>query len=253
MDMPDTDANKPASSLLVIASEAEQLPAGIAPLRARVAQYPDCQQLQLWLPDAARPEDWGRLRLRDAAGRLLLDEAVERLLSGRTQLLLDALPWPAGELWLEIGHVAGGCLRLHLRKDAALPVALPQPAAQADAGEDLRLRESAQQELLRRFSRRLSYTSYGRAGTVQYNETGLCLDFPWEMSGDAAEPLWIAVPAAPDWERATGVALARREEILAFVAETACREQSSSWQAELRADSIVMLDPAHARSRGRQR
>ena len=232
----------PGGLLQVLSCEAAQLPAGFTPPLARVAQYPDCQQLQLWLPEEAKPEDWQRLRLRDAGGRMLLDEPIQGLLMARTRLLLDALPWPAGELWLEIGHASGGCLRVQLMKDAALPVTLPQPAALADPGEDLQRRDAQRQQLMRRFSRRLSYTNQGRAGLVHYHEGDeLSLSFRWEMSGDDAEPLWIDVPTAQEWERVTGVPLARREEILRFVAETACREQSSSWTAELRADAIVLL------------
>jgi hypothetical protein len=234
---------QPAGGLLqVLSCEAAQLPAGFTPPLARVAQYPDSQQLQLWLPEEAKPEDWQRLRLRDTSGRMLLDEPVQALLLARTRLLLDALPWPAGELWLEIGHAAGGCVRVQLMKDAAEPVALPQPAALADAGEDLQRRDAQRQQLARRFARRLSYTNQGRAGLVHYHEGDeLSLSFPWEMSGDDAEPLWIDVPTVQDWERVTGVPLQRREEILRFVAETACREQSSSWTAELREGAIVFL------------
>lgn len=235
-------AMPPGGLLRVQSCEAAQLPARFTPPLARVAQYPDCQQLQLWLPEEAQPEDWQRLRLRDAGGLMLLDEPVQALLLARTRLLLDALPWPAGELWLEIGHASGGCLRVHLHKDAAQPRTLPQPAALADAGEDLQRRDAQRQQLARRFSRRLSYTNHGRAGLVHYHEGDeLSLSFPWEMSSDDAEPLWIDVPTAQDWERVTGVPLQRREEILRFVAETACREQSSSWTAELREGAIVLL------------
>lgn len=245
MDTP-TDGHQPEAlpggQLRVQSCEAAQLPAGFTPPLARVAQYPDCQQLQLWLPEAAKPEDWQHLRLRDAGGRMLLDEPVQALLQARTRLLLDALPWPAGELWLEIGHASGGCVRVQLHKDAAQRSTLRQPAAQADAGEDLRMRDAQRQQLLRRFSRRLSYTNQGRAGLVHYHEGDtLTLSLRWEMSGDDAEPLWIDVPTVQDWERDTGVPLARREEILRFVAETACREQSSSWTAELRDSAIVLL------------
>ncbi|MBT9458447.1 MAG: hypothetical protein IV097_17640 [Burkholderiaceae bacterium] len=241
-------------ALSVVASEALGLPDGYVPLYARIAQYPDCQQLQLWLPEQARPEDWQRLQVRNVAGRLLLDEAVAGLLQARRRLTLDALPWPVGALRLEIGHASGGCLRLQLRKyahdEAGAPsLALPQPAAMADPGEDLRLRETVLQQLVERFQRRLSYTEQGRAGTVHYHEGALRLTFPYEISGGDDELLAISVPRVEQWELATGVSLARRDEILDFVAETARRQQCPSWQAEIRAGEIAFVRHARRKSR----
>ncbi len=241
---------QPAGGLLqVLSCEAAQLPAGFTPPLARVAQYPESQQLQLWLPEEAEPDDWQRLRLRDAAGRMLLDEPMRQLLMSRTRVLLDALPWPAGELWLEISHVSGGCLRVHMNKDASQAITLPQPAAEADRGEDLRYREGVLQQLAQRFSRRLSYSEQGRAGTVHYHEGSLRLSFPYEISGGDEELLAISVPSAQQWECSTGVPLDRRNEILDFVAETARREQCSSWYAEIRATEIAFVRHA-PRKRG---
>lgn len=230
-----------ATRLRLAASEAPGLPAHLlAALQVRVAEYPDCQQLQLWLPRAVRAEDWRCLQLRDGAGQRLLDAPVDTLLQDRTRLLLDALDWPVGALRLEISHRSGGCLRLLLHKEAQA-VVLPQPAVQADDGEDLRWRAALARQLGARLTRRLSYASQGRSGTVFFHEGTLRLAFPYEMSGDAAEPLSISVPVEAEWEGATGVTLKRRSEILAFVAETARHEQSRNWQVEVRADVIVFL------------
>ena len=54
-------------------------------------------------------------------------------------------------------------------------------------------------------------------------------------AGDAA--LVVALPPAAEGERRTGVALARREEIVAFVAERL--QQQASWPFEITDDAIV--------------
>jgi|GEM_PF-2427039 len=241
---------QPAGGLLqVLSCEAAQLPAGLTPPIARVAQYPESQQLQLWLPEAANPEDWQRLRLRDAFGQMLLDEPMRQLLMSRTRVLLNALPWPAGELWLEISHSSGGCLRVQMNKDASQAITLPQPAAEADSGEDLRFREAVLKTLVDRVLRKLSYTNQGRAGMVNYHEGALHLSFGYEMSGGDDELLAISVPSAEQWERATGVPLERRSEILDFVAETARRDQCPSWYAEIRAAEIAFVRHAPRKRR----
>lgn len=247
---PRLELPQPAGGLLqVLSCEAAQLPAGFTPPMARVAQYPESQQLQLWLPKEADADDWQRLRLRDAAGQTLLDEPMRQLLMAPARVLLDALPWPAGELWLEISHASGGCLRVQMNKDASQAITLPQPAAEADSGEDLRFRAAVLKQLVDRFQRKLSYTSQGRAGLVHYHEGELYLSFDYEMSGGDEELLAISVPSAEQWERATGVPLERRREILDFVAETARRDQCPSWQAEIRAAEIAFVRKAPRKRR----
>lgn len=207
---------------------------------ARVAQYADCVQLQLWLPELHPPKDWQRLQLRDAQGRLLLDEAMDTLLQAGHRLLLDAAAWPAGLLSLQASHRSGVQVRVQLRRSTT-PATLPQPAATADPAEDLRLRDRHLEQLARRFAWRLSYENHGRSGRVLFHDRGSCLAFAWEMTGDEAEPLSIAVPPPAEWERCTGRPLGQREAILRFVADTAQREQTRSWQAELRDEAIVFL------------
>ena len=212
---------------------------GPAPL-ARVAQYADCVQLQLWLPELRPPQGWQRLQLRDAHGRLLLDEAMDGLLQAGNRLLLDALPWPAGLLCLQASHRSGVHVRVQLQRSPA-PAPLPQPASAADPADDLRLRDRLLDRLARRFAWRLTYDNHGRSGRVLFHELECCLAFAWEMTGDDADPLVIAVPPAADWERCTGRPLSEREAILRFVADTAQREQARSWRAEVRDDAIVFM------------
>ena len=207
---------------------------------ARVAQYPDCIQLQLWLPELHAPQDWQRLQLRDAHGTLWLDEAMADLLQAGHRLLLDAATWPAGALSLEASHRSGVQVRVQLLRSAS-PAMLPQPSLRADPAEDLHLRDEHLERLARRFAWRLSYDNQGRSGRVLFHDLERHLAFAWEMTGDEAEPLVITVPSAAAWEGCTGWPLGQREEILRFVADTAQREQARSWRAELRDEAIVFV------------
>lgn len=212
-------------------------PAGLAPLRARFVRYPGCQQLVLWLP-LEGPQPWGRLQvLPDGGGAALLDEPVSRLVGGSVQILLDTWRWPPGAMTLVIDHAQGWQLRLPLHKDEdGRPPVLPQPAALGDPGEDLALRAAALQAMAARFSRRLEIDGTARAGTLTYVEGDLRIRFDHEMgAGDAA--LVVALPPAAEWERRTGVPLARRDEIVAFVAERL--QQQASWPFEITDDAIV--------------
>ena len=49
----------------------------------------------------------------------------------------------------------------------------------------------------------------------------------------------VQLPPEADWEAATGTALARRDDIIDFVAETVRREEAGSWRYVIEADRIV--------------
>lgn len=239
MNTPSPD-DAPVGSLQVLACASTGPQVDVAAPLARVAQYADCVQLQLWLPVLHPAKDWQRMQLRNAQGRLLLDEAMDALLQAGNRLLLDAAPWPAGVLRLEMSHRSGVQVRVELLRSAT-PATLSQPAPLADPAEDLRLRDEHLERLARRFAWRLSYENEGRSGRVLFHELERHLAFAWEMTGDEAEPLVIDVPSPAEWERCTGRPLSQREEVLRFVAETAQREQARSWRAELRDEAIVFV------------
>lgn len=216
------------------------LPPGLPPLRSAVAQSPEGQQLQLWLPPLP-PQQWTRLRVHDAGGAVLADHAMADLLQAGVRVLLDGLDWPPGDLWLRIGHVDGGELVLPLHKAAdAQPAMWPQPAADLDDPAEQRLRRQAADVLQRQFGRALQYAWQGRGGTVRYVEPGCTLAFEVELGGDD-EPLRIAVPSRQDWPRCTGLPVARRAGILRFVATGVQRDHTRSWRAEIRATAIVFV------------
>lgn len=222
------------------ASTTHGAPSDIAALRVRFERYPGCQQLVLRLPSDGW-QGYGELLVTHCDGRSILRRPVREVLGGQVQILLDTLEWPPGAMTLEVTHDAGWSLRLALDKSAdGRPVQLPQSAAEADPGDDLKFRAAAQDELVTRFTRRVEFVSQGRAGQVLYVEGAVELRFDWEFLIDGVA---IDVPSPEVWERHTGVPLHRREEILRFIAETAQREQAPGWAIEIGEREIVLSQP----------
>lgn len=75
---------------------------------------------------------------------------------------------------------------------------------------------------------RLAYSGDFHAGTITYIEADIRFDLWHEMGGGACR-FFINLPTPAHWAGATGTPLARRDEIVAFVAETVRREKASSW------------------------
>jgi hypothetical protein len=234
-------------------------------LTARFVHYPDCQQLILWLPHPGR--DYQRLRITDlATGTEALSFAVADRLQGSIQLLLDTSVLPAGQYTLTVNHRQGWQHQIHLHKLAESelpPVAAPAPAptsqsrssppqgpegylryrdgaGRAVPDADLDLRRNETQRLAARFQRHLRYENHGRAGYVCYVEGELQLKFAYEIGGLHCVA-WVEVPSAAHWEQATGLPLARRDDILQFTATHLRAQQGPSCRVQIRADSIVLL------------
>lgn len=221
-------------------------------LHARHARYPGCQQLQLWLPRPGHLAD-GQLRIVHAGGQVLAEGRLRDHLNGSVQMLFDTLAWPPGRIEVRIDCDDGIGHRLHLDKLTGDPPPAPPlppppvvdhpPIVYRDGfgrlieNEDLRLRVQVQAQIAQVFSRRLAYSGTYRAGTIHYIEPGLQIDFPHEMCGGELQ-FSIDVPAEADWERATGAPLARREDIVAFVAERVRSEKAASWNYRITPRSI---------------
>lgn len=221
-------------------------------LHARHARYPGCQQLQLWLPRPGHEAD-GQLRIVHASDRVLAEGRLREHLNGSVQMLFDTLPWPPGRIEVQIDCDDGIGHRLGLDKlTGELPPPPPAPPppvvdtppivyrdgfGRVIENEDLRLREQVHAQIARTFARRLAYSGTYRAGTIHYIEPGLQIDFPHEMGGGELH-FSIDVPAEADWEQATGAPLARRDEIITFVAERVRMEKASGWRYRITPRSI---------------
>ena len=98
--------------------------------------------------------------------------------------------------------------------------------------------------LLHKFFRRLSgktggpalrYSSNGRSGYVHYESEETSFEMYYEFGGGNCVAS-INVPSAEDWEKATGLPLARREEVLDFIGRQVVKDQVSSGNGYFRVE-----------------
>lgn len=84
---------------------------------------------------------------------------------------------------------------------------------------------------------RLEYRGSFRTGTVTYVEGAIHIEFHHAHGGRRCR-FFIELPEESAWEKATGTPLARRNDIVDFVAETVRREEAGSWRYEIDATRI---------------
>lgn len=242
-------------------------PAEVGSLHVRFVQYPGCQQLQVWLPPRGQrglggDDDYGDLRVTAADGQVIEQAPVAQRLNGSVQLLFDTLHWPPGAMTLEIAHHAGWQHVLTLNKHQESvpatvervspppPVIPPEPPRSEPIRyrdgfgrllpePDLELRAQIQAQLLATFRTRLVYSGYVRAGNYTYIEGDLRIVFSQEMGGGNCLSV-VDLPRPQHWEAATGTPLARRADIVRFVAEEALRHVGGR-RYELRDDSVALF------------
>jgi hypothetical protein len=78
----------------------------------------------------------------------------------------------------------------------------------------------------------LEYAGSFRAGSITYVEGALRIVFRHHHGGRHCR-FYIVLPDEAAWEAATGTPLARRDDIVDFVAETVRREEAGSWRYEI--------------------
>lgn len=227
-------------------------PATVGLLTLKFVHYPGAQQLILWLPQSGY-HGYGDLVLtRDSA---VIDRATVRdRLNGSVQILFDTLPWPRGDYAITITHADGWRHEAELQKlEAGIAPPQPEPPPPEPVSDapivyrdgfgklipnlDLDIRARVQQEVARQFARRIEYEGTLRGGSVIYIDGDRRLSFDNELCGGAMK-CTIYVPSAEHWLAATGVPLAERDEIIAYVAQRVQREQASSWRYEITSNSI---------------
>jgi hypothetical protein len=104
--------------------------------------------------------------------------------------------------------------------------------------EDIILREKLNKELEQKFSRRIEYTGNLRAGTVIYIDNDTRIEFSHEIGGGNCL-VYIDIPTEAQWEAFTKTPLARRKEILDFVAATVQAQQASTCYFEIKENAIT--------------
>lgn len=219
--------------------------AGAAVPTVKYVHYPGAQQLILWLPQSGYH---GYAELTLTRGDDLIERAAVRSrLNGSVQILWNTLPWPPGDYAIHITHDEGWRHEVRLRKleegEVPLSPTPPPPPPEDDRppivyrdglgnvipNADLDMRGDAIRDLTRKFSRRLTYEGTYRAGSVIYTDGVYRIAFYNEMCGGGIHAA-IDIPAAEQWEAATGAPLSLRDEIVEFVAQRVQQEQASSWK-----------------------
>ncbi|MEZ4852380.1 MAG: hypothetical protein R3B93_28110 [Bacteroidia bacterium] len=138
-------------------------------LHAQFVHYPDCQQLQVWLPEYGR-SGYGSYRIIDKNTQVIIENAlVEDKLNGSIKMLFDTLGLPDSNYMLEIDHPKGGKHILHFQKIAeySMPEKPIEPVPlKSDTqwkvykdgfgnlipNEDQILRENAQKQFMEKFN-----------------------------------------------------------------------------------------------------
>lgn len=235
---------------------------GLEPMKdtdIRFAGYPDCQQLQIWLPYPGN--EYERLRLVNLPAEQVQSEwKVSDFLSGSVQLLIDSSQIPPGEYRLEIekqGHCVH-CITLTKYKEGEqVPDIEKETNTENNTptegyiqyrdgwgnllpDEDLLLRGKVIQEIAARFARKLEYHSEGRAGKIIYSEGTVRLSFYYEFGGGDCVA-YIDIPDKTDWEKETGLSLDKREDIIDFIARTALQDQVSNGYYEITEKAISLF------------
>jgi hypothetical protein len=234
---------------------------GLEPMKdtdIRFVGYPDCQQLQIWLPYPGN--EYERLRLVCIPSEVIQNEwSVNEIISGSVKLIIDSSFIPPGEYRLEM-EKQGHCVHTTTltkykegeeppeeEKDKATETPVPTEGyiqyrdgwGNLIPDEDLILRGRVLQEMSDRFSRRLEYHSEGRSGTVVYVEGDKRLSFYYEF-GAGECVAFIDVPVQSKWEKETGLSIERREEIIEFIAQTALRDQVSDGYYKISENAISL-------------
>lgn len=220
----------------------------------KAVHYPDCQQLVIWLPEPG--SDYENLSVLPEDGtQPLFQWPVAAKLSGSVQLIWDTLECPPGNYRVEISRRGRTVHAFSLIKyeEGVKPELPPEPEFIPDLdappivyrdgfgnileNEDLVLRERVIAETYDKISRRLEYRNMGRGGSIIYHEGSKQFELYYEIGGGDCI-CFIDIPSTAQWEKATGIPAARREEIVRFIAERAHADQAPSSELRIKETSI---------------
>ena len=237
---------------------------------AKFVHYSDCQQLIIWLPAYGR-DGYGDYRVIDLDARANLHWGrVETILNGSIQLLFDTLTWPPGNYILELDGPKGVCHQLHFQKLSEGITLPPTPVAALPQSEecsedslwrvyrdgfgnpipnlDRALRDVADKrlteivnEIFHEAVTRIEIQGNARAGTITYVEDHLRLTFSYER-GMSPCTMLIDIPSDERWEAATSTPLAKRREILNYLARNVRRDHGPTWRYEIRDREIAFFE-----------
>lgn len=214
----------------------------------KFVQYPDCQQLILWLPDNGIKYKNVILYNSDLQAEKWNKE-ITQVLNGSIQIILDSSLIAPGNYKLLIQKCDGLMHEISFFKAAEYnkPVEekiiyTPEAYIQNEAiiykdgfgnmlpNEDLILRDEVMVKTFNKFMRDVKYENQGRGGYAIFVEGLKSIKFEMEYGGgDCIFILYI--PSSEKWETHTAFSLRDRDEIIKFVAERVLRDQTTSSDA----------------------
>ncbi len=233
-------------------------PANLTPPSVKYVWYPGSQQLIVWLPKPAY-QGYGELAV-TRAGVDVERGPVSRRMNGGVQILFGTLHWAPGDYLISIAHEDGWRHEVSVtklepgvqppREAPPSPVNLHPPERNADGAiiyrdglgqvipdTDFEMRGAAMRSLTRKFARRLEYEGNYRAGTIYYCDGERRVGFWHEMCGGGVQ-FSINIPVAEHWEAQTGMPLAERDDVVAFIAEQVKHDQAPNWRYEITGSSV---------------
>ncbi|MFN7117410.1 MAG: hypothetical protein ACK4TA_11465 [Saprospiraceae bacterium] len=81
-------------------------------------------------------------------------------------------------------------------------------------------------------SKKVTYSQNGRGGTIKYEDGETVIPLDWEFGGGNCVVI-IFVPTEMQWEKATGLPLSERSNILEFVAQQVIHDQAPNSRYEI--------------------
>lgn len=87
-------------------------------LHVQFVHYPDCQQLQIWLPQSEYQKwDYGNYQIVNKTTQTIVEQGfAPDIITGSVKILFDTLGFPEGEFVFEIEHPTGSKHCLHFEK-----------------------------------------------------------------------------------------------------------------------------------------
>lgn len=206
----------------------------------KFVQYPDCQQLILWLPDHGDNYDSITLyRLKPE--KEVWKKKISDILSGSIKIILDTSEIEPGKYKIVIIKYADLKHEISFNKSAdyfkppedmvtILNDELEKPIVYSDGSgnkipdEDLIIRETLYNKTVEKLMRKVRYENFGRGGYAIFVEGSRSIKFEMEYGGGNCS-LILFIPSIDNWEALTGFSIGEREEIIMFVAERVLGDQ----------------------------
>jgi len=189
--------------------------------RVETIEANDLRQLVIVLPQAA-DSGYQDVVVRNSSYGIILREQVQDRVQASALIMFDTRAWPPGRYLVFIRHRDSWLHEIALRK--AMPGL--QSSRQTETYRNGRGGRSPEADYLGIAAKAcVEIAGTIQSGTITYREQGLEIQFRHQM-GDGSCLFFVKLPAPDHWHAATGAELARRDEIVDFVAETVCRQHA---------------------------